>query len=105
MGEYLYEQLQTLYKHNIVGHIRGGLGLLAAIELVSDRFKKIPFDKKFNINKKLPKLLYKNNIVSFRAGDIISICPPLCISKDEIDFLINGLDESLLELSGIIGNK
>ena len=28
MGDYLYEQLQTLYEHRLVGDVRGGNGLV-----------------------------------------------------------------------------
>ena len=40
MGTYLYEQLKSLLDLPIVGQVRGGLGLLAAIELVQDRSTK-----------------------------------------------------------------
>ncbi len=53
----------------------------------------------------MPDLIYKNKIVSFRAGDVISICPPLSIDKDEIDFLVSGLDESIKEISKILSDK
>ena len=43
MGTYMYEQLQTLYEHPIVGEVRGGLGLLAAVEIVKDRDTKEKF--------------------------------------------------------------
>ena len=43
MGDYLYDELQRLRDHEIVGDVRGGLGLLAAVELVQDRESKTPF--------------------------------------------------------------
>ena len=49
MGSRLYEGLrQTFGEHPHVGDIRGGKGLLAAIELVEDRASKASFatDKK-----------------------------------------------------------
>ena len=45
MGDYLYERLQVLYEHSIVGDVRGGLGLLAAVEIVKDRDTKEKFPK------------------------------------------------------------
>lgn len=99
MGDYLYEKLQKLYDHKIVGDVRGGLGLLAAVELVNDRSTKTSFAPNIGLGKILSKILYDHKLISFRAGDIISICPPLSISKDEVDFLISALDESLAELS------
>ena len=70
MGTYLYEQLQTLYDHRIVGDVRGGLGLLAAVELVSDRESKSPFPAEAGLAAKLPKMLFDRNIVTFRASKL-----------------------------------
>ena len=103
MGTYLYEKLQDLRKHPVVGDIRGGLGLLAAVELVQDRAAKKPFPKDAGLAKRLPKMLYERNLVSFRAGDIISICPPLSINKSEIDFLVATLDDAIGKLVKDLG--
>jgi adenosylmethionine-8-amino-7-oxononanoate aminotransferase len=53
--------------------------------------------------KKLPEMLFDRNIVSFRAGDVISICPPLCISKGEIDFIVSAIDGALEQLESDLG--
>jgi adenosylmethionine-8-amino-7-oxononanoate aminotransferase len=103
MGTYLYDQLQSLYSHKIVGDIRGGLGLLAAVELVADRESKTPFPAEAGLAKKLPKMLFDRGIVSFRAGDLISLCPPLSISKGEIDFIVSAVDGALEELENDLG--
>jgi adenosylmethionine-8-amino-7-oxononanoate aminotransferase len=103
MGEYLFNELQKLKEHPSVGDVRGGLGLLAAVELVADKESKKPFPADAGLAKKLPRLLYDRKIVSFRAGDVIAICPPLSITKDEIDFIINALDESISVLESELG--
>ena len=99
MGEYLFSQLQRLREHEITGDIRGGVGLIAAVELVKDRSTKERFPASAGLAKKLPKMLYERDMVSFRAGDVISICPPLMISRDEIDFLVDALDDALGQIS------
>lgn len=103
MGTYLFEQLQSLFTHSLVGDVRGGLGLLAAVELVADRKNKTPFPAAAGLGQKLPKMLFDRNLVSFRAGDVISICPPLSINKDEIDFIVNAIDGALDELESELG--
>lgn len=97
MGTYLYEQLQTLYEHPIVGDIRGGMGLLAAVELVKDRDTKEKFPKEAKLGDKLGKIMNERGLLG-RAGDIISISPPLCITKDEVDWLVQQLDEGIAEV-------
>ncbi|HJM54502.1 MAG TPA: aminotransferase class III-fold pyridoxal phosphate-dependent enzyme [Dehalococcoidia bacterium] len=103
LGMYLYEQLQKLYEHPSVGDVRGGMGLIAAVELVGDRENKTPFPASAGLAKKLPPAMYERNLVSFRAGDLISICPPLSIDKDEIDFMVNVIDEALTEVEKDLG--
>ena len=79
------------------------MGLIAAVELVSDRETKASFPASAALAKKLPPALYERNLVSFRAGDLISICPPLSISKDEIDFMVSVIDEALTEIEKDLG--
>jgi adenosylmethionine-8-amino-7-oxononanoate aminotransferase len=93
-GDYLLNKLEDLKKSKIVGDVRG-LGLLAAIELVKDKKTKEKLPAAMEIQKKIPKYLNESNIFTFRAGDIISLCPPLNINKDEIDFLVEGLSSAI----------
>jgi adenosylmethionine-8-amino-7-oxononanoate aminotransferase len=34
----------------------------------------------------------------WRAGDVISLAPPLCITKDEVDYLVQQVDEVIGEV-------
>lgn len=103
VGEYLFEKLQILRNHKSVGDIRGGLGLLCAVELVCDRENKISYPSSAGLAKKLPKFLYKRGIVSFRAGDLITLCPPLSITSDEVDYLLDALDGAISDLELDLG--
>ena len=49
----------------------------------------------------MPKFLKENGLLSYRAGDLISVCPPLLINKDEIDFIVEGIKSSIMELEKI----
>ena len=42
-------------------------------------------------------------MISFRAVDVISICPPLVIDKDEVDYIVDAIDQSLSKLSQELG--
>ncbi|MBM3956538.1 MAG: aspartate aminotransferase family protein, partial [Gemmatimonadetes bacterium] len=94
MGEYLAGRLQELYEHPIVGDVRG-LGLLQVVELVADRETKERFPAEAGLAKRVPALLAERGLHSFRAGDLISFCPPLCITKDEVDFMASGVDAAI----------
>ena len=94
MGDYLYERLQTLRKHTIVGDVRGGKGLLCALELVKDRKTGEAFPKELKLDKLAVRVMRENHMLG-RAGHVIPIAPPLCITRDEIDEAVNRLDSVL----------
>ena len=97
MGTYMYEQMQTLYEHPIVGDVRGGKGLLCAVELVKDRDTKESFPKEAGLDDKARKLMNEHRLLG-RAGNVISFAPPLSITKDEVDWLVKQVDEMITGL-------
>ena len=101
MGQYLYEQLQTLYEHRIVGDVRGGMGLLAAVELVKDRDTKEKFPKEAELAKKINPLMAQHGLLG-RAGDVIPMASPLCVTRDEIDHLVKQVDEVIGEVENLM---
>lgn len=97
MGKYLFEGLESLRKHPIVGDVRGGLGLLSGVELVVDRKTKERFPKEARVPQKLDAIMLKRGLMT-RVSDVIPIVPPLVITKEEADMVVNELDASLDEL-------
>lgn len=91
MGDYLFQKLQSLYKHDIVGDIRGGKGLIAAVELFKNIDTKEKFTKDSGLIDKLETLMTENQLLG-RAADVIPIAPPLCINEREVDYLVDKLD-------------
>jgi adenosylmethionine-8-amino-7-oxononanoate aminotransferase len=93
MGEYLFESLQSLRSHRIVGEIRGGLGLDSQVEFVKDREAKEPFspeeNKRFGPMLK-EKLREAGLWGSF--GNPLQLKPPLIITQEEINEIVNALD-------------
>ena len=102
MGDYLYERLQTLRKHTIVGDVRGGKGLLCALELVKDRKTGEAFPKELKLDKLAVRVMRENHMLG-RAGHVIPIAPPLCITRDEIDEAVNRLDLVLKTMGEELG--
>ena len=99
LGKYLFEQLQTLYEHPIVGEIRAGLGLIGAIELVKDRDTRERFSEEANLKEKLTEAFMERDMFVLHRGDLILLSPPLCITKDEVDLLVRNLNEVVEGLS------
>ena len=71
-----------------VGDIRHK-GMLMGAELVKDKKKKIPINPKKSINKIFFEEGKKHGIYLRTLGNIVMIVPPLAISEEELDLLLN----------------
>jgi len=49
------------------------------------------------LSPKINPLMDKYGLMG-RAGDVISLAPPLCITRDEVDHLVKSLDGIITEL-------
>jgi adenosylmethionine-8-amino-7-oxononanoate aminotransferase len=97
MGGYLFNHLQRLYRHDIVGQVRGGLGLICAVEIVANRATKEPFPKEARLAHRAGLLMERHGLLG-RAGNIFFIAPPLCVTRSEVDFLVSQLDAVIADL-------
>jgi adenosylmethionine-8-amino-7-oxononanoate aminotransferase len=103
VGAYFEDQLKTLLDHPLVGDVRSK-GLLAAVEIVTDKATKAKPAKEMNVAARLATAGYENGII-FRAfaDDVIGLAPPICITETEVDLLIARLRatlDNLLDLKG-----
>lgn len=76
-------------KHQVVGDVRG-IGLMAAVELVSDRATKKPADKK--VTAKAADGAYEQNVMIRVSGNNIILSPPLILSAAEVQQIVSALD-------------
>jgi 4-aminobutyrate--pyruvate transaminase len=89
------ERLRHLAEHPLVGHARG-LGLIGGLELVADKTSKQSFEGSVGIAPPAVRFAEQEGlIVRALAGDVISVCPPLVISSEEIDELFARLKRAL----------
>src|SRR6266568_3826787 len=90
-GAYLQRKLQGLRELEIVGDVRG-LGLLAGVELVSDKATKKSFDVSEGAARRVwLEALERGVIVRPIAGDVIAISPPFVITEQQIDRIVEVL--------------
>ena len=64
--------------------------MVMGIELVSNRKKKTPLKTKKSINKLIFEEGRKHNVYFRTLGNIVMLVPPLAISSNEMNFLIDG---------------
>ncbi|MBL8669635.1 MAG: aspartate aminotransferase family protein [Alphaproteobacteria bacterium] len=95
VGPRLQAGLRKLADHPLVGEVRG-LGLFGAIELVADKKTKASFDPKQAVGPFMAKRCEEHGlIVRAMGGDSIAVCPPLIITEDEIDLLLQRYTKAL----------
>ena len=95
VGTHLKNRLLELQqKHPIIGEVRG-MGLMLGVELVKDRKTKEPArDAAANVlelSKDRGLIIGKGGLY----GNVLRIKPPMCLTKDDADFLADCLDEVL----------
>jgi 4-aminobutyrate aminotransferase-like enzyme len=94
VGCYLKEQLWELAeRHQIIGDVRG-MGLLVAVELVRDRATKEPAP---DLALRVMDETKRRGLIIGKGGlqaNTLRICPPLIITKDDIEFAVGVLDEA-----------
>lgn len=97
MGEFLYESLQSLRRHRMVGAIRGGLGLDSQVEFVKDKEGKeqLSAEENTRLVSMLKKKLREAGLWG-SVGNPLQLKPPLIVTKDEVGEIVSGLD-------GVIG--
>ncbi len=93
-GAQLYQGLQAFgEKYEVIGDVRGGAGLMCAVELVSDRKTKAPIDKdRIGL---LHRVAYENGAMIRISGQTILLSPPLVLSADDVDVILMAIDKGL----------
>jgi adenosylmethionine-8-amino-7-oxononanoate aminotransferase len=89
------EELQR--RHPIVGDVRHK-GLMAALELVSDRETKTPLDKKSMA--RVFERAYRAGVMLRVSGPNLILSPPLVITSSDVQRIAQGIDEGLAAAAG-----
>jgi adenosylmethionine-8-amino-7-oxononanoate aminotransferase len=110
MGNRLYASLREAFgDHPNAGDIRGGKGLLAAVEFVEDRETKKNFTGDRKIASRLQSEMMKRGVITRTRpsggahpaiGDCVYFAPPLVITEAEIDRFVEVARESAKAVLG-----
>jgi alanine-glyoxylate transaminase/(R)-3-amino-2-methylpropionate-pyruvate transaminase len=100
VGTHLKDRLRELQERQpLIGEVRG-MGLMLGVELVRDRDTKEPATKEaadvLELCKERGLLVGKGGL----HGNVLRIKPPMCLTKDDADFLAECLDEVLGIVAG-----
>ena len=84
-----------------VGDVRHK-GMIMGIELVSNKKKKTAIKPEKSIYKKIFVEAKKHKIYLRSLGNIVMVVPPLAISKNELDFLLDGTIDTIKKVTKVI---
>jgi len=96
VAPHFQQGLRRFSDHPLVGEVRG-VGLLAAIEMVSDKTTKAGFEPAGSLGLHLAERCKANGLIVRNPGDAIALCPPLIITEEEIDQLLERVGKALDE--------
>jgi len=97
-GTQLYKGLERLkLKHELIGDVRGGRGLMAALELVSCRQSKAPVNKKIPVQ--IQEAIYQHGVMVRVSGPNMIFSPPLIISEQETNDMLSAVDAGFASLT------
>ena len=88
------ERLKKCDQYDLVGNTRG-IGLIGAMEFVSEKNSSKGFEKKGVAGKIFADYAKDNGLIIRAIGDIIAFCPPLVITESQINDMFDIVEESL----------
>ena len=88
IGPYLQERWATLAEHPLVGETRM-VGLMGALEIVADKSSLRRFDEDRGAGTLCRNLAIENGLVMRAVGDTMVVAPPLVLSREEADRLVD----------------
>ena len=94
-------RISEINELDLVGDVRHK-GMLMGIELVSNKQKKTLIKPEKLVYRKIFDEAKKHKIYLRTLGNIVMLVPPLAISKDELDFLLDGTIDTIKKVTKAI---
>ena len=84
-------------RHEAIGDVRGGHGLMLALELVADRGSKKPADKA--VPARVQDVAYKAGAMVRVSGNNIILSPPLIVTSADVQVILGALEAGFAALN------
>ena len=88
------KQLAQMADHPMVGEARG-VGLMGALEMVSDQSSKAPFPDRLAVSERVSRQALKNGLICRPLGQAVVLAPPFIITDGQIEELFTLLRRTL----------
>ena len=96
IGRRMLGRLTELKSHRIVGDVRG-LGLFLCVEFVADKKTKELLDPERRVGERVCRRAYELGVLTRNEWDKIVICPPLVITEQQADRIVDVLGQAITE--------
>jgi 4-aminobutyrate--pyruvate transaminase len=103
LGTYFQGRLREFADHPLVGEVRG-VGMIAAIELVLDKKRKAAASTPGAVGGIASRLLLERGIITRNMLDALAFCPPLIVTKSQIDDLLGAIAGMLDDLKPAVAD-
>lgn len=92
VGAHFQQRMATFVeRYSFVGDVRG-VGLMVGIEMVSDKAARTPLARSSDIPQRVAREAYQRGAMVRISGPNMILSPPLVITREEIDFLVDTLE-------------
>jgi adenosylmethionine-8-amino-7-oxononanoate aminotransferase len=98
-AEYLAKKLEPLREYPHVGDVRQ-LGLIAAVELVRDKATREPYPWEEKRGFRVCQVARRYGVWLRPLGNVIVIMPPLAVSLEQIDRIVEAVTRGIAEVTG-----
>ncbi len=102
VGAHMQKRLRALASHPLVGEVRG-VGLIAAVELVTDKAAKTALEPVGKLGGMVANLMQEKGVISRAMGESIAFCPPMIITEAQVDEMIDVFVASLDDAAKQLG--
>jgi putrescine aminotransferase len=95
---YWKRRLESLAALPIVGEVRAA-GLMGAVELVRDKDAREPFPPEAKTAPRVRAAALRRGLIVRAGADLLTLCPPLIVTREEIDTIVRVLGEAIAEVA------
>ena len=96
VGAHFQARLREFVRHAHVGDVRG-VGLMACLEMVEDKRSRKTLPRGNELTGKVARAAYRRGAMVRVSGSNIILSPPLVITREEADILVDALDAAFAE--------
>jgi putrescine aminotransferase len=101
MAPYFARRLRSLAALSMVGEVRA-VGLMGAVELVRDKATREPFPAEAKVAPRVRTATLRRGVILRAGQDLIVVCPPFVVTKEQIDVIVRALGEAIAEVAAQI---